>query len=268
MNKTEISDYFFYFYFKVHPKVSYILKVLLIELFGTALPLFILYEGLSKTSSLEASLIGATGPIFVVMGGILFLRERESRREWQGLSLSLIGSLILVFEPIWNGHSMIGSGLSGNLAILGYNFLYMIYALIAKTIYKNRPPLYFGSLTYLATAFIYGLILTFQSHLPSLQLLYTNSSILIPVLYMAIPGSIIAFALYLYAQSKIEVSEANLFTYLNGVVAIPAAFFLLEEKPSVTTLIAVLIIAYGVYRAEVNNSYSTVKYLHPKETLN
>jgi len=245
---------FLYYYFKVHLKVSYLIKVLLIELFGTTLPLFILYEGLSKTSALEASLIGATGPIFVVLGGILFLRERESRREWQGLILSLLGSLILVLEPIWNGHGLIGSGLSGNLAILVYNLLFMIYALVAKKFYKKRPPLYFGSLTYLATALIYGLILSSQHAFPSFEnLRIWDWRIMFPVLYMAIPGGILAFALYLYAQSKIEVSEANLFTYLNGVVAIPAAYFLLGEKPSLTTIVAISIIAYGVYRAEISN---------------
>ena len=68
---------------------------------------------------------------------------------------------------------------------------------------------------------------------------------------MAIPGGILAFALYLYAQSKIEVSEANLFTYLNGVVAIPAAYFLLGETPTLPTILAILLIAYGVLRAEI-----------------
>ncbi len=241
---------FIYYYFKIHPKVSYLLKVLLIELLGTALPLYILYEGLSKTSALEASLIGATGPIFVVLGGILFLRERESRREWQGLVISLLGSLLLIFEPIWNGHGFVGSSLTGNLSVLGYNFLFMIYAIIAKKFYKTRPPLYFGALTYLGTAMIYGIILNASSSLPSIYLLTSNISVLFPVLYMAIPGSILCFALYLYAQSKIEVSEANLFTYLNGVVAIPASFFLLGETPSWLTLIAILVIAYGVIRAE------------------
>jgi drug/metabolite transporter (DMT)-like permease len=240
---------FLYYYYKIHLKISYILKVLLIELLGTALPLYILYEGLSRTSALEASLIGATGPIFVILGGIWFLRERESRREWQGLVISLTGSLLLIFEPIWNGHGLVGSSLLGNLAILGYNFLFMIYALIAKKFYKKHPPLYLGSLTYLFTALIYGLILFSQNSLPSYELL-AISHVLIPILYMAIPGGILAFALYLYAQSKIEVSEANLFTYLNGVVAIPATYFLLGEKPSFLTLLAILIIAYGVIRAE------------------
>jgi drug/metabolite transporter (DMT)-like permease len=242
---------FLYYYYKIRPKLSYLLKVLLIETLGTALPLLILYEGLSRTSALEASLIGAIGPIFVVLGGVIFLRERESRREWQGLAVSLLGSLILVSEPLLLGtHADTVISMSGNLLILGYNILYALYAVIAKKVYKTKPPLYIGSLTYLATALIYGIILSNSHSLPSIYLLATNSSILFPVLYMALPGGILAFALYLYAQSKIEVSEANLFTYLNGVVAIPAAYFLLGEQPSWLTILAILLIAYGVYRAE------------------
>ncbi|PIW07743.1 hypothetical protein COW38_02360, partial [Candidatus Collierbacteria bacterium CG17_big_fil_post_rev_8_21_14_2_50_45_7] len=84
---------FLYFYLKIRPKVSKIIKLLIFELLGAAIPLLILYEGLAKTSALEASLIGATGPIFVVLGGIWFLHERENKKEWQGLALSLLGSL-------------------------------------------------------------------------------------------------------------------------------------------------------------------------------
>lgn len=243
-----------YYYIKIKPKASYLIKVLLIELAGIALPLIVLYEGLAKTSALEASLIGSTGPIFIVIGSMWFLHERESKREWQGLSLSLLGSLILVIEPLINGHTFIGSSLLGNLYIVGYNLLYTAYVIIAKKIYKKKPPLYLGSLTYLGTALIYWLILSGSNELPSFSLLQ-NPVVLIPVLYMAIPGGIIAFALYLYAQSKIEVSEANLFTYLHGVVSIPTSFILLGEKPSILTIFAIIMIAYGVYRAETRSSH-------------
>lgn len=241
---------FLYFYIKKHPKVSNIIKPLLIELCGVAFPILILYEGLNRTSALEASLIGATGPLFVVLGGLLFLKERESKREWQGLTLSLLGSLILIFEPLWNGHGLIGSDLSGNLLILGYNVVWAIYAVVAKRVYKTKPPLSQVSLTLLATAAIYGLILSSQGNFPPLSSLLSNSSTLLPILYMAIPAGFIPSMFYLYAASKIEVSEANLFTYLHGVVSIPAAFVLLGEKPSLTTLVAISLIAYGVYRAE------------------
>lgn len=242
---------FLYFYIKIHPKISYLIKSLLIETLGITFPLLILYEGLARTSALEASLIGAIGPIFVVLGGIIFLNERESKREWQGLALALLGSLMLVGEPLLLGsHSDTPQSMTGNLLVLSYDVLWAIYALIAKKFYRTKPPLYLGSLTYLATALIYGIILANQHILPSFKILATNFTVLLPVLYMAIPGGIIAFALYLYAQSKIEVSEANLFTYLNGVVAIPASFILLGERPSWLTLTAITIITYGVVRAE------------------
>ena len=242
---------FLVYYFKIYPKLSYLIKVLILEVLGTALPLLILYEGLSRTSALEASLIGATGPIFVVLGGIWFLHERESKREWQGLALSLLGSLILVIAPVFTQGLDTPVSTMGNLYVLGYNLLYAIYAITAKKFYKTRPPLYLGSLTYLFTALIYGLILSSQGMLPSFEnLRIWDWRILFPVLYMSLPGGILAFALYLYAASKIEVSEANLFTYLHGVVAIPAAFFLLGEIPTIPTLAAILIIAYGVLRAE------------------
>lgn len=242
---------FISFYIKKHPKPSKIIKPFLLELAGLAFPILILYEGLKLTSALEASLIGATGPLFVILGGIVFLRERENKREWQGLALSLIGSLLLIFEPLWNGHGLIGSNLSGNLLILLYNLLYTCYALIAKKVYRKSPPLSLTSLTYLGTAAIYAVILISQHSFPSLSLLLSNPTTLFPILYMAIPGGIIANICYLYAASRIEVSEANLFNYLHPLVSIPTAYFLLGEIPSLTSMIAISIIAFGVYRAEL-----------------
>lgn len=245
---------FLHYYYKKHPKVSKVIKMALVETAGLALPILILYEGVSKTSALEASLIGSTGPLFVILGGILFLREKESRREWQGLLISFFGSLLLILEPLWNGHGFVGSDLSGNLLILVYNAIWALYAVFAKRYYKKSPPIQQISLAFLATTLIHGIILYSQNQLPNYELL-TNSHVLTPVLYMAIPAGIIPNMFYLYAQSRIEVSEANLFTYLNGIWAIPAAFFLLGETPSLTTLAAILIIAYGVYRAETRRSY-------------
>lgn len=241
---------FLYFFFQFRPRLSYLLKVLLIELGGTVIPLLILYEGLARTSALEASLIGATGPIFIVLGGMWVLGERETKREWQGLALSLFGSLLIVSEPLLTNRLETTVSMTGNLLILSYNLLNTAYVITAKKVYKKKPPFYLGSLTYLVTALVYALVLSRQSALPSLSLLITNFPVSLAVLYMAIPGTILAFLLYLYGQSKIEVSEMSLFSYLNGVLAIPTAYLLLGESPSLLNLVAITIIAYGVYRAE------------------
>lgn len=245
---------FLNYYYKKHPKITKVIKMALVETAGLAIPILILYEGVSRTSALEASLIGSTGPLFVILGGILFLREKENRREWQGLAISFAGSLLLILEPLWNGHGFVGSDLTGNLLILVYNAIWALYAVFAKHYYKKSPPIQQLSLAFLATALIHGLLLATQNNLPRLTDL-SLPSVLYPVLYMAIPAGIIPNMLYLYAASRIEVSEANLFTYLNGIWAIPAAFLLLGETPSLTTTTAIILIAYGVYRAETRRSY-------------
>lgn len=248
---------FIWWYHKVRPTMKKLSLYLVMELVGSVLPLLILYEGLERTAALDASLIGATGPIFVVLGGVIFLHERQEKREWQGLALSMLGSLILVAEPLILGtHTDTPSSSYGNILILLYNVVWAVYAVLAKKIYKTHPPLYFGAITYLATALVYGGLLASQGEFVPLfeNLRIWDWRIMFPVLYMATLGSIVANICYLYAASRIEVSEANLFTYLNGVVAIPAAYFLLGERPSWLTLIAVLIIAYGVIRAETKHT--------------
>lgn len=238
------------YYYKKHPKISLLIKPILIELSVLTVPILILYEGLSRTSALEASLIEATGPLLVVVGAVLFLRERETKREWQGLALALLGSLILIFEPLWNGHGFIGSSLSGNLLILLYNVIWATYANFAKKFYKKSPPLALGLPVYLITTFVYGFMLAGSDQLPTISSLISNPSLFWTAFYLAIPAGLIPNIFYLYAASRIEVSEANIFGYLKAVFAIPAAFLLLGEIPSITTVIAIILIAYGVYRAE------------------
>src|SRR3989339_934910 len=86
--------------FKLKLSLKTYLKIIALEILGTPVALPILYQGLKLTSGLEASLLGATGPIFTILGGIIFLKEREEKREWRGLALSFLGTLILVAEPL------------------------------------------------------------------------------------------------------------------------------------------------------------------------
>jgi hypothetical protein len=66
---------------------------------------------------------------------------------------------------------------------------------------------------------------------PILDIL-NNSQVLMPVLYMGILGTPIAMSLLLYGQSKIEASEASLFTYLQPLVYIPLCRYYGSVTPS------------------------------------
>ena len=225
-------------------------KIALLEFIGTPILLAILYTGLSRTSGLEASLLGATSPLFTILGGIWFLHERQTHREWQGFALALFGTLILALEPLFLGNGLRFTSLTGNLLILLQNVIWAGYLLVAKKLYRGLPKLFVTSFSYWLGLICFAGYLLATHSLPNFTLL-ASSQVLFPILYMAIFGSIIALALYLYGQDKIEASEASVFTYLQGAVAIPASFLLLKEVTTSIGIISILLIALGVYRAEL-----------------
>lgn len=242
-----------YLILKLRPELSTILKISVLEILGTALPLLLLYEGVSRTSAIESSLISATSPIFTVLGGVIFLKERETKREWQGLALSFLGTLLLIIEPLLLGDTQtLTYSLSGNLLILLYNLLWTAYCLFAKRLYRGVAKTLVSAVAFPLYALTYLIIFSVMAlPVPSFTLLTSNPTLLLSLLYITIFSSFIAGTLYIYGQDKIEASEASIFTYLQGVVAIPIAYLLLGEKPTLLSILVVLIIATGVYRAEL-----------------
>lgn len=240
----------FFYAFKLKLSLKTYLKIIALEILGTPLTLSVLYQGLKLTSGLEASLLGAAGPVFTVLGGIIFLNERETKREWRGLVVSFLGTLVLVFEPVITGRNHgVGFSLLGNLLILVHNLLNTAYLLLAKRLYRKLPKLFVTGLSYPVGWASLGLVLILTHQSGSVSWL-ALPAVAIACGYMAIFGSIIALALLLYGQNLIEVSEASLFTYLQGVVAIPAAWLILGEVPTWPMALAILLIAGGVIFAE------------------
>ena len=216
---------------------------------------FMLYQGLSRTSSLEAALIASTSPILVILGGIWFLKEKQEKHEWQGLALALFGTLIIVIEPlVRNGNGANFTSLVGNLFVVGYNLIWTVYLLSAKKIYKGVSKILIGFLGPWFAMLFHLLVVGFNNPMiiASGQLLdpLAIPSVLMAMLFMAIFGSVLAVPLIMYGNEKIESSEATLFTYLQPLVYIPLSVLWLKESFSPLIFVALPIIALGVYMAE------------------
>jgi len=225
--------------------------ILLLETLGTFLALFLLYEGVARTSVIEASLIAVTWPIFVTIGGLLFLKEKIQRHETTGLVLAVAGTVFLIGIPILNSHQ--NGTLTGNLLILGQNLAIATYYLLAKKYYQGLNKWLVTHISFWVGALLFLLLAFARNISPITQL--ANTLLIIDwksfaILYMAFFGSIIGLTLYLLGQDKIEASEASLFTYLQPVFSIPAAVILLSESITINQIIAIGVIVTGVYIAE------------------
>lgn len=242
------------------PKVKHLWRsigvIIVLELIGTTLALGMLYEGLSRTSSIQASLIASTTPIFVIFGGVLFLREKEEQHEWIGLILAMIGTLILTMEPLWIGHDALGPfSWVGNALVIGQNLATAAYFLLAKKLYLGIPKLFVTTISYYVGMMSFLALFLFSPNsvnIPHHTMIHNLSipSVLLSVLYMSTFGSIIGLTAYIKGQDGMEASEASLFTYLQPMVFIPIGILFLKESLSPLTVFAVCLIFGGVFVAE------------------
>lgn len=233
-------------------------RIIGLELFGTVGALGLLYAGLARTSALEASLITSTAPIFVTIGGIFWLKEREEPREWIGLLLAFLGAGLLAIEPLLTGRNgMAEFSFVGNVLVISQNVVAAVYYLLAKRWYSEIPKLLVSTVSFyigIVGFFLLSLLerdwnasLLWQSMATN----WTETSAMIAIGYMALFGSIIGLTAYIKGQNHMEASEASLFTYLQPLVYIPLSIFLLHETTTPPMWVAVVLIACGVIVAEL-----------------
>lgn len=231
--------------------------IFLVELLGTTVALGLLYAGLARTSALEASLATTTSPLFVVLAGTWFLREREERHELAGLGLALLGTVLLVSLPLLLGMDSFKSlSLEGNILIMGQNIATALYFVLAKKHYAKLPKLLVASLSFIVGAVSFLLFSFWEAGFSTSTFLSAVTvdlqapSVWIAAGYMAVFGSIIGLTAYIKGQDGIEASEASLFGYLQPLVYIPLAVIVLGDKLHSVQLVALVLILIGVFVAE------------------
>ena len=237
-----------WFFVKNPPKLNILWKIFLLEAFVAPSGLIVLYLGLAKTTALESSLITMMAPIFTTIGGIYFLREKQERHEWIGLTLAFLGSAMLIFEPVLiGGFSNVKFSLEGNLFLLGYNILVTLYFLLAKRIYTDTSKIFASGMNVVFGLPIYFIMDKVTG--PSVPSMLLNPQTLIAIGYITF-YTVAAAPLYLYGQDKIEASEASVFVYLSGVIGAPLAVLILHERMSLFTGACLVVIVLGVVIAE------------------
>lgn len=220
---------------------------------GSSVQLGLLFWGFSYTSSIEGTIISATSPILVAIAGSAFLHEQVTKREKLGNLIAFAGSLVIVVQPLLTDFSFNSRSAVGNLLILLAGLAWVAYVILSKIQLRERySPIFLTT-----CLFFFGFISIFPVTVlatPPRQLLSHLLSLPpaahLGVLYMSLISGALAYFLYQKGQKSIETSEANLFTYLSPVFALPLSYFWLGEPLTLPLVIGSMIIAAGVFLAE------------------
>lgn len=244
--------FFIYFVKKQPIQLTEVPILAFLGLLGTPLTLILLFVGYTKTTSMDGVLISATAPIFITIGGAIFLKEKVTSIERIGLLIAVAGSLITISQPLFEGGFLKSQNLLGNLLVFGSVISWTAFTLLSKVQFKKHHP-------FVITAFCFfvGLITVFPFFLLENNFQIWNFNALMGILYMSVFSSVIAYTFYEYGLSLIEASEATLFAYLQPIFAAPIALFWLGEKITFPFVIGALIIAVGVLIAEYRKPRSS-----------
>lgn len=228
--------------------------VVLTGFISAPLTLFLFFSALDKTTALSGSLISAVGPLLLILGGVMFFRDRITHQERLGIGVALLGTLYLVIAPLIGAtpEEMFGR-FEGNSLMLLATTADIAAALLAKEALKKgiHPTLLAQAQFIIGFLLFFPLLLISQSHISVWQTLATAPlEAHLGVLYMAVISGSIAYTMRTIAIKSIEVSESAIFSYLQPVWAAILAILWLGEVAEPSYIIGGAIIAVGVVLSE------------------
>jgi drug/metabolite transporter (DMT)-like permease len=244
--------------------------------------LVLIYAAFKYTSALDATIIGLIGTLISVAAGHYFYKEKVSSGVKAGIIIASIGTLITVIEPLLTSGGAINldteTRLWGNILALLYNFCFLLYIVWSKMSMGEKSPLlkkalhfihlkpmgkkyspfilmgttfYVGLLTFIPLALLENLGLFGPITLNATSF---NISSIFGLLYMAVLSSIVAYLGFEWALHYVTVQDSAIFSYLQPILTVPAAFILLAEVPTTAALVSAAIIGLGVIVAEAKKS--------------
>jgi drug/metabolite transporter (DMT)-like permease len=197
--------------------------------------------GIAHTSASEAAILIAAIPIFVNILNVFTLKEHNSALEWTGIALSFAGVVLLI--QFGNGSG--GGTLFGNLLVLAASLSAAVYNVMARRLLVSRSALFvtafqnlFGALFMLPLAVVELLVVGVRR--PTVPAV-------IGLAYLTLFCSVLAYLLLNYAFRFIEASKASVFTNLVPVIAVAAAYVMLDERFTAGQLAAAVVVVVGVW---------------------
>lgn len=244
---------------KIKPKDFF--AFLMAGLLGISINIGGFFLGIERTASINSPIISSSGPVFLILAAIIFLKERPTKKMLLGNLIGLTGVLLIIIEPLL--HTGPKASFEGNLLLL----LATIGSIAGTVFIKNLAKKY-TALTITFWTFTIGALSFAPFFLQEVTKYSLQSQLqmdgLLGALYGIIFSSFIAYTISYWALKYLLASQTTVFAYMDPVVAIFIAGPLVHEYPSPFFLFGSLLVFFGIFVAEGRIHYHPVHLLFKK----
>ena len=216
----------------------------------------IMFEAFNNVSILIAGVLNGSGPLWVALMEIVFLKAVFHRNIWLGLFCALAGGIIMAVAGFDGGTSLGNNPLLGTGLALLAAFLSAIYLNVGRSV-RHRVSF----MAYL------WLIFSFATVTAVALMLITNTPFTgyVPEAYgwlvlLTITAQLIAHGAMNYALGFVSATFVSITAQVSSVLSAIGAFLVFGETPTILQVVGSLIIIVGVSIAtasKVSESRST-----------
>jgi len=225
---------------------------LIIAAFVVFLHFWIMAVGMKETGASNAAWILAAAPIFVAFLANYYLKESLKLSQWGGLLLAFVGVFLLTYNGDLANLGWLSS--RGDLLLFASCGTWALYTVGTRDITRKVHPLVatFWMVTIAGLVFVPYILLTTGYE----KFLTLSGNIYLSLVFLGVFCLAIAFWLWSEGLKRSKAAEVSIFLYIEPVIAMFAAWWLLSENITVWLIFGAVLISVGVYLSE---KYARVK---------
>lgn len=223
-------------------------KIVMVSVLVAGINIALFFAGLAKTDVISASVLTMIIPVASVIVGWTILKEKIYVVNIFGVLAGLAGTIAVLGIPLISiGAGSSGDTMIGNLFIILASLSWVAGALFSKQLLQK-----YSTLTITTMIFVLGTIIFL---IPAINELLQNPGWyqhvtflgIFGVFFMTLASSISAFFLFEWGLDQLGVVKADLFQYIEPLIAISLGILILGEKLRFSFVIGTVLIVLGVY---------------------
>ena len=233
-------------------------------LLGVAANQFLFLAGLTLSKATHATILVTSIPVFSALLAALLGRELLTAKKGLGIMVSLAGALGLVVLAALSSGKDLGlqsQQVFGNLLVLTNSFCYSLYLVLSKDLLGRYKAItvtfwmfFFGLLEVLLFDLIGALLVpgSFTWVIEGIQ--HTTTGAWLRLAYVVCFATVLAYGLNSWALRFAPMSLVAVYIYVQPLVAVVLAYFVLGESLHPEEIFAALLIVLGVRIVATENA--------------
>lgn len=202
-------------------------------------------NALQTSEASTTAWIVTTTPVFMAILGWFVLRERLGWVKIIGILVAFIGVLVIVYDGDLSGISLRSFGKPGDILILVSAINWTVFSVLSRRGLKNHPATFMMFYVMLLGWLLTSILFFATQRVSEIQNLTAGGWV--GLAFLGIFCSGLAYIAWYDALQTLGAAETGVFLYIEPLVTVVVAFFMLSETITLASLLGGGIILLGVW---------------------